>query len=358
MPKIYGQNWSKEELRQRIGHESQLGGVRQLELTEGNQKDSKVIDFRTGSGLNFQVLPSRGLDIGIAEYNGKAVGWRSRTGEVEPSYLGDVGFEARRGSFGGLMCTCGYSNVGVPNEDNGTLYGLHGRAQLSPAKSVHADAYWKDDEYIMFCEGTIEELDKFQEYFENRRRIETALGSKTIKVYDTVTNLSFDPQPHMMLYHCNIGFPLVNAHTKLYAPSLTRKNRDAEHIEFDWQTYYAKPQKQAEEVVYHTMKACNNGMITMALIDESPNQEPWGLKFSYSADSLPRFVHWRQPSPGAYVIGLEPSNCWADGRHEHRMRDDLLILQPNESRKYHVEFTILSNEEEVKKCLAEIPQVY
>ncbi len=357
MTKLYGQEWTKEELRTRIGHESQLGGVRKLVLNDGNQKGSEVLEFRTGSGLNFQVLPTRGLDIGIAEYCGKALGWRSRTGEVEPSYLGDVAFEARRGSFGGLMCTCGYSNVGVPNEDNGAQYGLHGRAQLCPAKSVRSDAYWDGNEYVMYCEGTIEELDKFGEYFENRRRIETSLGSKTIKVYDTVTNLSFDPQPHMMLFHCNIGFPLVSAHTKLYAPSLTRKNRDADTIDFDWQTYYSAPQKQAEEVLYHTMQADSNGMVTMALINETPNQERWGLKFSYSLDSLPRFVHWRQPSPGAYVIGLEPSNCWADGRHEHRMRDDLVILQPNETRKYHLEFTVLSSEEEVAACIAEIPQV-
>ncbi len=356
MVMLYGKEWTKEELRSRIGHESQLGGVRSLKLNEGNQQGTEVIEFRTASGLNFQALPTRGLDIGIAEYNGKALGWRSRTGEVEPSYLGDVGFEARRGSYGGLMCTCGYSNVGVPNEDNGNQYGLHGRAQLCPAKSVYADAYWENDEYIMFCEGKIEELDKFSEFFENRRRIETKLGSKTIKVYDTVTNLSFDPQAHMMLYHCNIGFPLVSEHTKLYAPSLSRKNRDADNIPFDWQTYYAKPQKQAEEVLYHSMKD-NNGMVTMALINETPDQEVWGLKFSYSAASLPRFVHWRQPSPGAYVIGLEPSNCWADGRNAHRLRDDLVIMQPQESIKYELEFTVLSNEKEVKDCLAQIPQI-
>lgn len=356
MVMLYGQTWTKEELRTRIGHESQIGGVQQLEYTEGNQKDTSIINFRTGSGLNFQAIPSRGLDIGIADYNGKALGWRSRTGEVEPSYLGDTGVQARRGSFGGLVCTCGYSNVGVPNEDQGTLYGLHGRAQLSPAKSVRADAYWEGDEYIMYCEGKIEELDKFQEYFENRRRIETSLGSKTIKITDVLTNNSFDPQAHMMLYHCNMGFPLVGAHTKLYAPSLTSRNRDADTMDFDWKTFYPKPQKQDEEVVYHTMKD-TNGMVTMALVNETPNQERWGIKFSYDISTLPRFVHWRQPSPGAYVIGLEPSNCWADGRNAHRKRDDLVILQPQETRKYHLEFTVLTSEEEVAACIAEIPKV-
>ncbi len=357
MVMLYGKEWQKEELRSRLGHESQIGGVSKTELQDGNLKGTETIDFRTGSGLNFQVLPSRGMDIGLAEYQGKALAWRSRTGEVEPSYLGDIGFEARRGSYGGLMCTCGYSNVGVPNDDHGVSYGLHGRAQLSPAKAVHADAYWKGDEYIMFCEGKVEELDKFQEYFQNYRRIETSLGSKTIKVHDKITNLSFDPQAHMILYHCNMGFPLVSAHTKLYAPSLTRQNRDADTIDFDWQTYYPQPQKQNEEVLYHTMKD-NKGLVTMALINETPNEERWGLKFSYTIENLPRFVHWRQPSPGAYVIGLEPSNCWADGRHAHRMRDDLVILQPQETREYSLEFTVLSNEKEVESCLEDIMKLY
>ncbi len=356
MVMLYGKEWTKEELRARVGHESQLGGVRSMILNDGNQKGVEVVEFRTGSGLYFQALPTRGLDIGIAEFCGKAFGWRSRTGEVEPSYLGDVGIEPRRGSFGGLMSTAGYSNVGVPNEDENVQHCLHGRAQLCPAKSVYADAYWDKDEYIMYCEGKIEELDKFGEYFENRRRIETSLGSKTIKVTDSLTNLSLDPQGHMMLYHCNIGFPLVGPHTKLYAPSLTQRNRYADTLDYDWRTYFAKPQKQFEEVVYHTMQE-KDGMVTMALVNEDPNQEPFALKFSYSAHSLPRFVHWRQPSPGAYVIGLEPANCWAEGRHEHRINNDLVILQPNETVSYQVEFTILNTEKEIKDCLAEIPQV-
>lgn len=354
MAHLYGETFDRESLRARVGHESQIGGVQRLVMDEGNTKGTEVVEFTTGTGLVFQVLPTRGLDIGLARYQDKAIAWRSRTGEVEPSYLGDVGFEARRGSYGGLVCTCGYSNVGVPNEDQGVSHGLHGRAQLCPARSVYADAAWDGDEYRMWCKGKIVELDKFQEYFENSRTISTSLGSNNIRIEDSIRNLAFTPQPHMILYHINFGWPLVSGNSRVYAPSASRRHRDKDSFDFDWTRYAASPRPQPEDVLYHQMTPGADGLVRLALINETPGKERWGVRLTYSHATLPRFVHWIQPSPGAYVMGLEPGNCWADGRHAHRERNDLVIMQPDETRTYSVEFTVLPGEPEVAAALRDI----
>ena len=354
MVQLYGEQFDRDALRARVGHESQVGGVQRLVLNEGNTRGTEVVEFTTGTGLVFQVLPTRGMDIGLARFGEKAIAWRSRTGEVEPGYLGDVGFEARRGSYGGLVCTCGYCNVGVPNDDAGTPYGLHGRAQLCPANAVHADAEWDGDEYRMWCKGKVVELDKFQEYFENSRTVGTKLGSNTIRIEDSIRNLAFTAQPHMILYHINFGWPLVSGHTRVYAPSVSRRHRDKDSYDFDWTRYAAVPKAQFEDVLYHEMEAGSDGMVRLALINETPGRERWGVSLTYTKATLPRFVHWIQPSPGAYVMGLEPGNCWADGRAAHRERNDLVIMEPGETRKYLVEFTVLPGEKDVAEALSHI----
>jgi hypothetical protein len=158
----------------------------------------------------------------------------------------------------------------------------------------------------------------------------------------------------MLLYHINLGFPLISGHSRVYAPSLSRRNRDKDSIDFDWTGFPAEPRAQAEEVLYHTMQPDASGLVNLALVNETPGQERWGLKLSYTHATLPRLVNWRQPSPGAYVMGLEPGNCWADGRAAHRKRGDLVVMEPDEVRDYVVEFTILPGEAEVQKALAGI----
>ena len=352
--RLYGQEFTREELRRRVGHESQIGGVTRLTMDDGNTRGTEVVEFVTGSGLVFHVLPSRGMDIGFAQYAGKSIGWRSRTSEVEPGYLGDEGFGSRRGSFGGLLATCGYCQVGAPCEDQGSRFGLHGRAQLQPAKNVLADAEWDGDEYRLWCQGKVTELDKFGEYFENTRRISAVLGGNAIRLEDRLRNLAFTPQPHMILYHINLGWPLLSGHTRVYAPSVTRRHRDKATVDFDWTRYPEAPRTQGEDVLFHEMRPAADGLVRLALVNETPGRERWGVGITYSHSTLPRFVQWLQPSPGAYVLGLEPSNCWTDGRAAHRERGDLPIMEPGEQRDYLLEITLLPGESEVAEALGKI----
>ena len=69
--------YSRRDLEQRIGHLSQVAGVRIMELQEGPEAGVRIADVRSGSGLRFQVTLDRGMDISLAEYKGVALAWRS-----------------------------------------------------------------------------------------------------------------------------------------------------------------------------------------------------------------------------------------------------------------------------------------
>src|SRR5258706_1680552 len=56
------------------------GGVRAVILADGSERGIRVLEFRTGGGLRFDVLVYRAMDIGLAEFDDLSVGWRSATG--------------------------------------------------------------------------------------------------------------------------------------------------------------------------------------------------------------------------------------------------------------------------------------
>src|SRR5262245_53607047 len=136
MPQLYGKTYSATELRQRSGDMSQFAGIRSATLNDGNEAGVRVLDFHTGSGLRFTVLPDRGMDISAADWNSVPLDWHSSTGVTNPAFYEPQGNGWLRGFYGGLLVTCGLMNVAVPSEDQGEWFGQHGRASNLPAKNV------------------------------------------------------------------------------------------------------------------------------------------------------------------------------------------------------------------------------
>src|SRR5262252_7846472 len=112
MVQLFGRQWTRRELLERVGDVSQLGGARMVMLAEGPESGVQVAEFRTGSGLAFSVLPGRGMDIGFAEFRGMPLCWRSSTGEVAAPHYEPRGEGWLRGFSGGLMTTCGLITAG------------------------------------------------------------------------------------------------------------------------------------------------------------------------------------------------------------------------------------------------------
>lgn len=362
MIKLFGTEYTKEELLTRVGDISQIAGVRLHELADGVERGVRAATLKTGSGLEFTVLIDRGLDISQATYNGQSLAWRSSTGDTSPAYFEEPELRWLRSFYGGLVVTCGLTYAGAPNVDQGKALGLHGRVSNTPASNVYAGGAWERDDYVMWVQGKVREAVVFGENIELTRRISAKLGESKICIHDRVTNLGYQDTEHMILYHINAGFPVIDEGGKLVAPVLDYKTRDSD-AEIEKEKYASFPAPTAgfrERVYYLNMAEDAEGNVTAALINPKFNNgQGFGFYVKYPKSELPKFSEWKMNAQGTYVVGLEPANCLVEGRAKERERGTLQFLKPGESREYHVEIGVLSGpdqiaelEESVKAVLA------
>jgi hypothetical protein len=340
----------------------QVAGVSRLEYTEGPERGVEVVRVRTGSGLDFDVLPGRGLDIAHASYQGIPLSWMSATGIPHAAFFEAEGLGWLRGFYGGLMVTCGLLNAGSPGPDAGhhTPYsgvatedfqvvklGLHGRASNTPARYVAADACWVDDEeYLLVVSGRVREATVFGEHIELERSIEAALGQSHISVHDQITNHGHDSQPLMVVYHCNFGWPVVAPTSRLVLSAERSEPRDPTAAPGLPQCRRFEPPQASypEQVFYHTMLADDDGAAHAALINDAL-RGGFGVGLTYDASALDQFTQWKCMKRGTYVCGLEPGNCRVQGRAAEREAGRLKHLEPGESVEYELLFEILDGPE-------------
>jgi hypothetical protein len=146
MPTLYGRDLTRQELMRQFGDASQVFGVRLATLGDGVERGVRVLQFRAGNGLTFDILIDRGFDLGSLEYRGAALGFHSPTGFRSP-WLHNADGEAGLGflrSFSGLLNTCGLDHVMGPETEPADHYnypfrktiihGMHGRIAFTPGR--------------------------------------------------------------------------------------------------------------------------------------------------------------------------------------------------------------------------------
>jgi len=352
---IYGKSYSRQDLLKRVGQVDQVAGVRMVELTDGIGRGVRTASFHTGAGFNASLLVDRGLDIYDAEYNGIPLAWVSPTGPTHPAYFEPPELGWRRTFYGGLMLTCGLTTIGAPSVDGGEALGLHGRISNLPASNVQYGGYWEGDQYMVFVEGQVREAIVFGENLLLHRRVEARLGEAKISVFDTVTNEGFLPTPHMILYHVNAGFPIVDGGSQLIAPSraVTPRDEDARLGLQEYNRFSAPLPNYREQVFFHEMQAASDGYVMAALVNPAFNNgQGLGFYVRYRQQELPCFNQWKMMGESVYAVGLEPASNWVSGRAVERERGALQILQPGEQRSYHLEFGVLASKADIIKIQA------
>lgn len=350
MTKLYGREFTRLHLLRLVGDISQIGGLRHYELWEGNQRGVEAVDFRTGTGFSFTVLPGRGMDISFAEYQGQALCWRSSTGEVAPPYFEPQGYGWLRSFFGGLLTTCGLAQIGEPCLDQGQSLGLHGRISNIPAKNVQVDAQWQGDEYLMWVQGKVQETSVLGENLCLTRKVSAKLGESRLFIHDKVENLGFEKTPHMILYHINAGYPVVDDGSELVGPILSFEPRDEEaKIEMEKYCQFQPPTPGFKERVYYLdLKPDEEGNVWVALINKRfKDGAGFGFYVRYKKQYLPILVEWKMMGEGCYVVGIEPANSKVEGRAKAREWGELKFLDPGELREYELEIGVLASSEEI-----------
>lgn len=346
---LYNRTWTRRQLEARVGRLEQIGGIRRLQLTEGGEAGVEQIQVRTGAGLAYVVSPQRGLDISLAEFAGVPFSWQSPNGDRHPAYYDDRGLAWLRSAAGGLLMTCGFTQAGAPNVDEGSELGLHGRAHHLPARQVAAVGSWEGDEYTMRVQGIVEETIIFGEFVRLTREIRSTLGSNRITLTDHFENLGFAPAPLMLLYHFNFGFPLMAEETTVTFPSRRVTPRDA-GTPLEGNQGWQPPEAGHQERVYlHEDLATDANGWAEASIHNPAFPLPGGpaplrVHLRWNTATLPTHVQWRMAGAGTHVLGIEPTNTNVRGRAAARADGSLVQLAAGESTTCELELHITTGQ--------------
>ena len=316
-----------------IGNPAQLVTLRRVTVSEGRAKGTQIIEVKTASGLELDILPDAGLDIGQCRYKGLNMSWMSKNGYDSPAAISPYETEFVNTFPGGLLYTCGLRSAGPANRDGGEWHPLHGRYHSLQAEQVCAEI--ADDEIIV--KGTIRETALFGHCLEVKRTIHIPAFGASVTVEDTVTNQTPRDEEIMQIYHCNFGYPMLSEKARLVLPEAREtipRTAFAEAGLARALTFDRPIDSEEERVFFQKMRKEFWARL------ENPDLGI-SMKISWSGGTLPILSQWRSMASGDYVLGLEPSNTYIMGRHDERENGTLPILKAFESisNTIKIEFT-------------------
>jgi hypothetical protein len=370
MVALYCREYSHRELAMHAGGLSQFAGVRLMTLGDGVERGVRMLEFRTGTGLRFTVLIDRAFDIADCEYKGAAIGWNSPAGFRHPSlheYEGENGLAWLR-SFSGLLCTCGLDHILFMSSEDAAHYhyphrktvdnSIHGRINTIPGRLVAYGEKWYGNECILFCEGIVQQAAVFAEDLHLVRRIEARVGGNDFTLRDSVVNHGFYRTPHMLLYHINIGHPVLAEGSRYLAPVLHTP----------WVAHEAQYRQQGvgyrtmpgpclnfrEQVWEHWMAADGNGRVPVALVNDTLGL---GFMVETGKQEFPCQFEWQNFQAGQYAFGIEPSTNHVLGKPFARQQNELLWLEHGETRSYTTRFAILDGPNEISTLAERIAAI-
>lgn len=344
---------NRQDILRRVGHMSQLAEVKEISFEEGRAAGMKGWQVKNGP-LQFTVMKDKCLDLAELTYKGIQMNFLSKPGLQGRNHYDTNGSEAQRSIMGGMMFTCGLENICAPYESD-KKYPMHGRIRTTPAEHTGADTAWKENSYELSVHGEMREAELFGENLVLKRKITTVYPGKQIFIEDTIENQGFREEPAMLLYHFNVGYPLLDEGTKIVLPTRKVTPRDeaaAAHAE-QYACMEAPKDNEPEYVFLHELAADEEGNTFAAVINEKLGL---GIRLEFNKKNLPYFMQWKSLASGDYVIGLEPANSSVYGRGYHEQRGDLHKIKPFATESINLTITILEGqelEETIKQRISE-----
>jgi hypothetical protein len=361
---LWGRSLDRRELLRRVGRLEQVGGVRLVELGDGLGRGVRVLEFRTGSGFAFEVLVDRAFDVGRCELRGMPLSWISPVGVAAPWLYEPQGIGWLRTFGGGLVVTAGLDHVQMPGEDAALQYnqpdakptesyGLHGRIGGLLARLAGYGERWDGDECTLWAEGEVLQAAVFGEQLLLRRRIETRIGASWLRIHDVVENVGHNRTPHMYLYHCNVGWPVVDDGAEIVVPA--RSTWSTYPAAMDGYRLLTAPVSGVTESCYeHDMVADDDGLVACAVVNEALRL---GVYQRYPLAQLHHHQAWRMLGEDTYAVALEPTTNRDAGRWDAKERGELIELQPGETRTYDLEMGALDGASAIAELRAAVNAV-
>ncbi len=311
-----------------IGHDCQHCGVEEHRLVGGKGDGLRLFEINNGIGLQLTVSPDRAGDITRLRFRGINMSYMSPCGYVAPSYYDSSASHWLDSFTAGFLTTCGLQNAGVPCEDREKAYPMHGTIANQPCEQ----AYWTQENGKLIIHTVVKDETIFAAKLRMDRKIIISTTENTFEIEDTVSNTGDTVEPVMLLYHMNMGYPLLDEDSIITIPSdnvIPRNDHAAQDLE-NWMHMQKPTPGYVERCYFHEFTEKH----AMA----SVYQPKLGIKLTltYDTDALDCFTQWKMMGVRDYVLGLEPGNCYPDGRKAMRESGRLKVLQPGESKIYRI----------------------
>ena len=305
-----------------VNNPNQLFEVRQYTLTDGRAAGTRAVSVWNGGNLSVTVLPDRCLDIADVRYKGKSMAFITSPGIVNPKYFEHDGINWLRSFGGGFLTTCGLENIGVAEEENGLT--MHGRIANIPCENLAVEL--APDCMSARIAGTARECILFGVNLALRREFHFACGDDLITFTDTLTNRGFSKVPVCMLYHMNLGYPLIDEDASIVIPSaeVTPRTEAARQNVGRWNRLEPPTTGVEEHCFYHRLSENTYG------VDNEKINTSVRINFE-SNGLLDRLVEWKMCGEGEYVLGMEAASSTIDGREDRRRNGSEKYIEPGQS---------------------------
>lgn len=318
-----------------IGHDSQIYGVEEHRLVGGKGDGMRLLEVNNGKGIELTITPDRACDISRLRFQGINLSYLSPCGYVAPAYYDDKEAGWLKSFTAGFLTTCGLNAVGSPCVDEGEELPLHGTLANIPSEQV----YWIEEDNALVIRAVIKDEGIFTRKFRLFREIRVSLLENEFTIFDTIENTGDTVQPIEILYHMNMGYPLLDEDSIVEIPSSEVVPRDAHAAEDleNWM-HMIKPQAgYVERCYYHKFesRSCEGGY---ASIYQPKNGQK--LEIIFDEKNLDGFVEWKMMGIRDYVLGLECGNCYPDGRDVMRKTGMLKYIAPGEKKEYRVKIKL------------------
>lgn len=340
------------KLMKYCGNIQQIIYVRPVTYREGRAEQLNAVEVKCGD-IFFHSALDKALDILDFSYKGMNMTFLAKPGLEGRNHYDTNGQEALRSIMGGLFFTCGLENICGPCTIDGKDYPMHGRMRTTPAEHVGTDVVREGDTYKLIITGEMREAELFGENMVLRRKIESILGENSITLTDVVENQAFRPEPLMLLYHCNLGYPFLDENCRLYVPSkgvIGREPFSEQYID-KWDRMETPINNECEYVYIHDMQSDEN-LNTMVLV--ANHTLNIGLTIEFNQKNLPYFMEWKSLASGDYVLGLEPSNSSVYGKTYHVENDMVHYLKPFEKETNVLKFSVIEGKEKLEEVINKI----
>ncbi len=301
----------------------------------GRSEGVQVFEIDNGT-MCIDVLPTRGMGIWRVSRGSKTLGWRAPAREpVHPAFVPvfDPSGLGWLEGFNELLCRCGLESNGAPEFDavGKLLHPLHGRIANLPAHRV--ELIVDEDAGQLTLRGIVDESRFHFQSLRLTTTITTKIDSDEFSWADEVENIGGRDATMQMLYHFNIGQPLLRPGARIAAPigTVAPLTQIAAREGVEQWNIMPPPRPGSAEQVYCVDLAADDAGDTRVLVSGLTDDEAVSLRFNKR--TLPCLTVWRNTpaETDGYVLGIEPGTNFPNPHSFEKQQGRVVSLKPGET---------------------------